>query len=146
MVNAVQVKLVKTPIDLGTDIIPTLPLAAKMAKEYMEGYCSNNRENIILICVSRDFQVNAIHTLAVGVDSQVTFNAPDIFRVCLLSNSLGFILAHNHPNGVCEPSDADLSATRALKKAAKTIGLRLLDHLIIGDNLVHSMRECGQIR
>jgi DNA repair protein RadC len=44
-----------------------------------------------------------------------------------------FGLAHNHPAGSLEPSQSDLEATAQLVRAAETVGLRLLDHLIITD-------------
>jgi DNA repair protein RadC len=55
------------------------------------------------------------------------------------------ILAHNHPSGVAEPSQADVAITRRLKEALGTIDVRVLDHLIIGHSQVVSLAERGQI-
>lgn len=49
------------------------------------------------------------------------------------------ILVHNHPSGDPTPSRADQTITRELKKAADTLGLRVLDHIILGDDKVLSM-------
>jgi DNA repair protein RadC len=43
------------------------------------------------------------------------------------------ILAHNHPSGVCEPSQADIRITERLKKALALVDIRVLDHVIVGD-------------
>ena len=53
------------------------------------------------------------------------------------------ILAHNHPSGVAEPSQADERITRRLKSALELVDIRLLDHLIIGDGQTTSMASRG---
>jgi DNA repair protein RadC len=53
------------------------------------------------------------------------------------------ILAHNHPSGVAEPSQADERITKRLKSALELVDIRLLDHLIIGDGETTSMANRG---
>ena len=53
------------------------------------------------------------------------------------------ILAHNHPSGIAEPSQADIAITRKLRVALETIDVRVLDHLIIGSSQVVSLAERG---
>ena len=55
------------------------------------------------------------------------------------------IVAHNHPSGVAEPSQADLAITRRLRDALGLIEIRLLDHLIVGDTEVCSLAERGLV-
>lgn len=55
------------------------------------------------------------------------------------------IVAHNHPSGVAEPSQADNDITRRLHKALNLIDVRLLDHMIIGDGEVTSLANRGLI-
>ncbi len=55
----------------------------------------------------------------------------------------GFIVVHNHPSGDPKPSDHDREVTQALKSAATTVGLRFLDHLIIGDAAPFSFKANG---
>ena len=52
----------------------------------------------------------------------------------LAHKASGFIVVHNHPSGDATPSDHDRDITQALKVAAATVGVRFLDHLIIGDS------------
>ncbi|MBI5167119.1 MAG: hypothetical protein HY998_05190, partial [candidate division NC10 bacterium] len=52
-------------------------------------------------------------------------------------------LAHNHPSGDPTPSDQDRELTGAVKAAAATVGLRFLDHLIIGDATPFSFKAVG---
>ncbi len=45
------------------------------------------------------------------------------------------ILAHNHPSGVCEPSQADIRITENLQQALALVDIRVLDHVIVGDGI-----------
>ncbi|MGH7378917.1 MAG: JAB domain-containing protein, partial [Candidatus Methylomirabilales bacterium] len=55
----------------------------------------------------------------------------------------GFLLVHNHPSGDPTPSDHDRELTQAVKAAAATVGIRFLDHLIIGDMSPFSFKASG---
>jgi len=66
----------------------------------------------------------------------------DFLRPFKTSN---LIMAHNHPSGVAEPSQADERITRRLKAALELVDIRLLDHLIIGDGRATSLAARGLI-
>jgi DNA repair protein RadC len=68
-----------------------------------------------------------------------------ILKKALLYNANGLILAHNHPSGSLNPSQADRDLTKRVKTAAGYMDIRLLDHLIVGDNEYLSMRDEGMI-
>ena len=53
------------------------------------------------------------------------------------------LLAHNHPSGIAEPSQADELITRRLKQALALVDIRLLDHLVVGDGVCESFAERG---
>ena len=55
------------------------------------------------------------------------------------------IIAHNHPSGVAEPSQADERITRRIKAALELVDIRLLDHLIIGDGTSTSLASRGML-
>ncbi len=59
--------------------------------------------------------------------------------------SLKMIIAHNHPSGVAEPSQADERITRRVKSALELVDIRLLDHLIIGDGISTSLASRGML-
>lgn len=66
----------------------------------------------------------------------------EVVRRVLHHNAAAIILAHNHPSGVAEPSQSDIQITDKLKQALETIDVRVLDHFIVGDELV-SFAERG---
>lgn len=67
----------------------------------------------------------------------------EVVKEALAVNAAAVILAHNHPSGVAEPSQADERITRRLKSALELVDIRLLDHLIIGDTDTTSLASRG---
>ena len=67
----------------------------------------------------------------------------EVVKQSLSVNAAAIILAHNHPSGVAEPSQADERITRRIKAALELVDIRLLDHLIIGDGTTTSLASRG---
>jgi DNA repair protein RadC len=67
----------------------------------------------------------------------------EILKRALLANAAGVILYHNHPSGDPSPSREDREFTRRLAAAAESVGLRLLDHVVVGRGGCLSFREAG---
>jgi len=67
----------------------------------------------------------------------------EVVKEALDINAAAVILAHNHPSGVAEPSQADERITKRLKLALELVDIRLLDHLIIGDGRATSLASRG---
>ncbi len=69
----------------------------------------------------------------------------EVVRACLKHNAAAVIFAHNHPSGVAEPSSADRAITRELREALALVGVRVLDHLVVGAGQPTSMAARGLI-
>jgi len=67
----------------------------------------------------------------------------EVVRACLRHNACAVIFAHNHPSGVAEPSAADRAITHELRDALQLVGVRVLDHLVIGSGEPVSMAARG---
>lgn len=67
----------------------------------------------------------------------------EVVRQALEYNAAAVIFAHNHPSGVAEPSDADVSLTRRLKDALGLVDIRVLDHMVVGHGEILSLAERG---
>ncbi len=67
----------------------------------------------------------------------------EVVRKAMVHNSAAVILAHNHPSGVAEPSQADQRITQRLQAALELIDVRVLDHMVVGDTEVISFAERG---
>jgi len=68
----------------------------------------------------------------------------EVVRAAIKHNAAAVIFAHNHPSGVAEPSNADITITKRLTEALALINVRVLDHFVVGDEVV-SMAESGLI-
>lgn len=60
----------------------------------------------------------------------------EVVRAALSVNACAAILAHNHPSGIAEPSAADRAITNELRDALRLIGVRILDHIVVGNECV----------
>ncbi len=69
----------------------------------------------------------------------------EVVRQALARNAAAVILAHNHPSGVAEPSQADELITQRLRESLALVDIRVLDHVIVGDGTCTSLAEKGLI-
>jgi len=90
-------------------------------------------------------RVLAIPTIYVGNVGSFLVRPAEVFREAIRRNAVSLILAHNHPSGDPEPSPEDVAMTRDLIAAGRLLGIRVLDHLIIGRGRYTSLRERGLI-
>ena len=79
-------------------------------------------------------------------DSHQTYIYPrELVKEALKRNSQAMILAHNHPNGLAFPSEADLNLTISLNNILKSLEIKLLDHFIVTKKVFYSFLDAGQI-
>jgi DNA repair protein RadC len=74
----------------------------------------------------------------------------EVYRYAIMQNAHSIILVHNHPSGDITPSAEDIRITRQLVEAGKVLGLKVLDHIVVGyqhssGNVKSSIRESGVI-
>jgi len=91
------------------------------------------------------FRLIASEEVSRGTLTQASVYPREIIKSGLKHHAAALILAHNHPSGVAEPSQADLALTQHLKRALSLVDIRLLDHLIVTANSAISLAERGQI-
>lgn len=80
-----------------------------------------------------------------GTVDGATVHPREVVKAALGHNAAAVILAHNHPSGVAEPSQADIHLTRRLREALGLVDIRVLDHVIVGDGEAVSFAERGLI-
>jgi DNA repair protein RadC len=109
-------------------------LRLQLAQEKAEVFCClflDNRNRVI-----------SFDRLFAGTIDGASVYPREVVRACINHNAAAVILAHNHPSGVTEPSRADEQITKRLKEALTLIDVRVLDHVIIGDEIM-SFAERG---
>lgn len=76
-----------------------------------------------------------------GSVGTVPFYPRDVLELCLQRKASGFILVHNHPGATPQASIVDLETTKHMERLAQAVGLRLVDHLIVGNGVHYSIRQ-----
>ena len=93
-----------------------------------------SKEYFFAIHLDGKNRICCIDEISVGSLNQSIVHPREVFKSALLSSAAAIIVLHNHPTGDTTPSREDIEITRRLKETGEVIGIRLLDHIVIGDN------------
>lgn len=96
-------------------------------------------EQIYMVCLDQAGHVLHRTLLHTGTVDQVMIHPRTVVETALRHHAHAVILAHNHPSGTAQPSQADLDVTRRIGSALYMIGIRLVDHLILAGARTYSM-------
>ena len=112
------------------------------AKEYMRHkFLALPTECLLLACMGHNGKVVYCCKLAAGTPESVSISPGQVVKTALRANAVTAVLAHNHPNGFCIPSNKDLMTTSILWEALKGVDVELIDHIIVAADGVYSMAE-----
>jgi DNA repair protein RadC len=116
------------------------------ARDYLTAQLRDHPQEVFgCLFLDNRHRVLAFEELFRGTVNAANVYPREVVRAALRHNAAALILAHNHPSGVAEPSDADVSLTRRLKTALELVDVRVLDHIVIGDGHTTSLAERGQL-
>lgn len=87
----------------------------------------------------------AFHEMFRGTLDGASVYPREIVKVALKHNAAAMVLVHNHPSGDPEPSQADRNLTHKLQEALSLVGVRTLDHIIVGREGCVSLAELGYL-
>lgn len=99
------------------------------------------QEHFLIVSLNAKNKINAIHRLSHGTVTETSVSAREVCQAALLANACSIMIFHNHPSNDLEPSNADISITKEIERATEYLGIRLLDHLIVGHSEYYSFRE-----
>ena len=106
----------------------------KKKQEYFYCVYLDNRKKVI-----------EVKLLFIGTINQSLVHPREIFKEALLLSSSSIICVHNHPSGFVEPSHDDIELTNRLVKIGMIMGIKVIDHIVIGENKYYSFMEQGLI-
>ena len=103
-------------------------------------------EHFAVMLMDTRGHVMSVEEVAVGSSNVVGLHPGEVFRPAVRRGAPAVILTHNHPSGDPDPSDNDISTTDRMNEAGRVLGIRTLDHIIIGNGTYFSFKENGMMR
>lgn len=118
----------------ATDVLPLL-----------QHLVDKPQEHVVTISLSGAHEVLKTRTVSIGLLTSCPIHPREIFVGPISDHAYSIILAHNHPSGDPTPSQEDRNVTRQIALAAKTLGMKLLDHIIFARRGYFSFQEHGEL-
>lgn len=115
-------------------------VAAAALRPYFEGL---DREQFLVCCLDAKNVSIGVNIVSVGTLTLSIVHPREVFKPAILLNACTIIAVRNHPSGDPAPSPEDRTLTTRLRGAGDLLGIRLLDHLILGDDCLYSFADQG---
>ncbi len=123
----------------------SLDSPSSIADYFMETLRHEERESLYCVMLDTRSRLLGQEQISLGTGDQAVFSVRDIFLAALRHRATSLVMVHNHPSGDPNPSSADLEATARVGEGGRLLGIRLLDHIIIGNNSYFSFAEADLI-
>jgi DNA repair protein RadC len=95
---------------------------------------------VVVLLGTRNNVINIIRSTRGTLNASLV-HPREVFRAAVQQAAAAVLLAHNHPSGDSTPSQEDISITDRLKKAGEIVGIQVLDHIVIGDDVVSIVEQ-----
>lgn len=116
---------------------------SSVAEYYMEDMRHETQEVMKLVMINSRGKLIGENEVSKGTVNASIITPREIFIEALQRQAVAVVAIHNHPSGDPAPSEADIVLTQRIEQAGDIIGIKLLDHIIIGNNCYVSLREKG---
>lgn len=110
--------------------------------QHFEGYTF---EAFVVVFLDAHLRVIAVEEMFRGTLTQTSVHPREIVKRALAHNAAAVVLAHNHPSGELEPSNADEQLTKVVKSALRLIDVAVIDHIVVGHGRCLSMAARGLV-
>ena len=117
--------------------------SASQVYELFSDLRHETKEHFIAVHLDGKNRIVCFDRVSVGSLNQSIVHPREVFKSVLLSSAAALILVHNHPTGDPTPSAEDMAITKRLCEAGDLLGIRVLDHVIVGDGQYLSFAERG---
>ena len=141
-VKAIQLKSIcelAKRMSKENDIMFQVKSPQDVAKIFFEEFKIEKQEIFKIIILNTKNYITKIIDFAKGKIDSINLDIKQILQEVIKQNADRIIIVHNHPSGDPTPSKADINFTKSLYKASEIIGIRLIDHIVIGFNKYESI-------
>lgn len=129
--NVVRVKLIDDTPLFGNELIQSADDAIFLMQRELQ---NSDRETFCVLHLNAKGKPLSMSVVSVGSLNSTLVHPREVFKASILSNASAVIFMHNHPSGDLTPSEDDKRTTKQLEKAGKILGIRVVDHIIVGEN------------
>jgi DNA repair protein RadC len=106
-------------------------------------FAGADREQFMVVLLNAKHRPIGVNTISTGSLTASIVHAREVFKAAIVGNSAALLLAHNHPSGDPAPSAEDIEITKRLREAGELVGIRVIDHVILGEGRHYSFVDAG---
>lgn len=110
-----------------------------------EDEIDRKKEHFWTVGLNSNNVIKYIELVSLGILNQALVHPRETFRLAVMKAAAQIVVIHNHPSGDFRPSEADRIITGKLTKAGKILDVKVLDHIIIANDLHYSFADNGEI-
>ncbi|MBU4492875.1 MAG: DNA repair protein RadC, partial [Nanoarchaeota archaeon] len=96
------------------------------------------REHLIAVFLDSKNKIINDKVISIGTLNSSLVHPREVFKEAIKNSANAIILVHNHPSGDCGPSSEDIEITDRVKEAGEMVGIKLLDHVVVGKDKHYS--------
>ena len=101
---------------------------------YVDHLQDKKKEHFYALLLDSKNRIISEELISIGTLNASLIHPREVFNSAIKASANSIVLIHNHPSGDCEPSNEDKEVTRKLNDASNIIGIKVIDHVIIGKN------------
>lgn len=143
---------IKAAVELGRRFLTERPEAGDVIQEskdifrfYHNRFTGLKQETFFLVILNTKNKPVKESEISRGSLNSCTVHPREVFKEAIRESASGVVFIHNHPSGDPGPSETDIMLTKRLVKVGDLLGIRVLDHIIFGENCYFSFRDEGLI-
>ena len=130
MGTSMKITVCESGTDFAKKDAPSIREPAHVAA-LLKDLAKSDTEFFAVLSLNQKYRLIALDVIAMGTANACIASPRDVYRTALQRNAVAVIVAHNHPSGNLEPSQADRDVTTRLQNAGELLGIDVIDHIII---------------
>jgi DNA repair protein RadC len=135
-----------TSLPEGLSLVRDLPInCSSQVAEAFRQLKQWEREVFAVLLLNSKNRIEAFSVISIGSINASLVHPREVFRPAVLLGAVGLICVHNHPSGNPAPSPEDRQITKRLADAGRMMGIRILDHIIVGESDYYSFADHGEL-
>ena len=129
----------------GYDLRTLFRSSQQIYETFRERFERADREEFVVLLLDAKNKQLGFHVVSVGSLTSSIVHPREVYKAAILGNAAAIICLHNHPSGDPTPSAEDVAITNRLRQVGDILGIKVLDHVVIGDGQYVSFVDDGYL-